>query len=101
MLVMSEEHGMSERWRKIQIPDPDGDSGYLLIPPDDSPAKGPIWAEESFVDHLVHSLNFHLSAEEVGMSVPVPEPEHYDILFTPARAPRKRGTTATRRDANG
>lgn len=88
---------MSERWRSIQIPDPDGDSGFLLIPPDDTPAVGPIWADETFVDHLVHCLNFHMTAEEVGMSVPVPEPEFYGIVFTPAKPPRKR---APRRKPN-
>ena len=93
---------MSEQWRKIQIPDPDGDSGWLLIPPDESPAAGPIWADEHFVDHLVYCLNLEQTAQDVGMSIPVPEPQHYDIIFTPAtkRKPKPRATT-TRRKTGG
>ena len=83
---------MSEQWRNIQIPDPDGDCGYLLVPPDDTAAVGPIWASQEFIDHLTYCLNFELTAKEVGMSLPMPEPEHYDIVFTPARkrAPRRK-----------
>lgn len=75
-------------WRKIQIPDPDGDCGYLLVPPDDTPAIGPIWADERFVDHMVYCLNLERTVSEVGMAIPVPEPEHFDIVFTPARKKR-------------
>lgn len=89
MLVWLGATDMAE-WRKVSIPDPDGDQGWLLIPPDESAAKGPLWVEESFIDRIVYALNLAQTAEEVGIHIPMPEPQHYDIVFTPARKPRAR-----------
>lgn len=80
-------------WRKIEVPGPEGDVGWMLIPPDDTKARGPLWEDGVFVDRVVYGLNLADTVDEVGLSIPVPEPEHYDIIFTPARkrrAPAKR-----------
>lgn len=83
MLTWWEAYGMSEAWRKVKVPDPDGDVGYLLLPPDGD-AVGPIWAAESFVDHLVYCLNL-----EAGL-------DHFDIVFEPAKPkPRTRRKRTT------
>lgn len=79
---------MTGQWRKIEVPGPEEELGYMLIPPDESRARGPFWEDEEFVERLAYCLNIVDTMEDCGLSVPVPEPEEFDILFTPARKPR-------------
>lgn len=92
MLVLSGGSVMSE-WRKIEVPGPEGEVGYMLIPPDETKARGPFWEDPAFVDHIVYALNLADTVSQVGLSIPVPEPENYDIIFTPARKPRAKSPT--------
>lgn len=73
-------------WRKIKTQDPGGAIGFLLVPPDDNfQPIGPLWHDECVADHVIYCLNIVKNMDEVGLSIPVPEPEHFDIVFTPAR----------------
>lgn len=89
---------MSE-WRRIEVPGPEGEFGYMLVPPDESRARGPFWEDAKFVDHLVYALNMVETMETVGLSMPDPSEAHYEIVFEPAkpRRPRAKKPTTPRR----